>query len=71
MSLDPIRDYLAGSPAPLFSDDPRGLTRQKIFSVAPIEKPGGNLYLYIIIAGAEYDSAAALMGASHSMQLAS
>lgn len=71
VSLDPIRDYLAGNPAPVFGDDPRGLTRQKIFSVAPIEKPGGNLYLYIIIAGEEYDSVTALVGDSHSMRLAS
>ena len=71
VSLAPIRNYIAGAQLPIFGDDPRGLTRQKIFSVAPIGKPGGNLYLYIIIAGEEYDSVAALVGNSHSVQLAS
>ena len=70
VSLEPIRTYLDGASVPVFGDDPRGLTRQKIFSVAPIEKPGGDLYLYIIIAGEEYDNVATLVGDSLSVQLA-
>jgi signal transduction histidine kinase len=42
---------------PIFSDDPRSLTKQKIFSVAPIYR-GEDLqgYLYVIIGGEIYDS---------------
>ncbi len=42
---------------PIFSDDPRSLTKQKIFSAAPVYQ-GENLqgYLYVIIGGEIYDS---------------
>lgn len=42
---------------PIFGDDPRDITKQKIFSAAPIYR-GDNLqgYLYVIIGGEIYDS---------------
>lgn len=41
---------------PLYADDPRS-DKQKIFSVAPIEKEGERTgYLYVIIGGQKYDS---------------
>ena len=45
---------------PIYGDDPRHLSRQKIFSAAPVFN-GINLkgYLYVIVAGEKYDSAVA------------
>ncbi|WP_440876115.1 sensor histidine kinase [Thalassotalea sp. PLHSN55] len=46
------------APLPIYGDDPRHLTRQKIFSAAPVFN-GSDLqgYLYVIVAGEKYDSA--------------
>lgn len=46
------------APLPIYGDDPRHLTRRKIFSAAPVfnaSKLQG--YLYVIVAGEKYDSA--------------
>ena len=41
VALDPIHRFLRGSsPWPILGDDPRHLTQQKIFSVAPIPAQG-------------------------------
>ncbi len=65
VSLQPIRDFLAGDRRlPLRGDDPRSRGGRKIFSVAPIPAPGGDAapdaegpgYLYVVLGGEQYDS---------------
>jgi two-component system OmpR family sensor kinase len=74
VSLEPIHRFLsASSVLPILGDDPRGRTRQKIFSVAPIA-PGGEGstvggYLYIVLASEEYDSAVEMLGESYILRL--
>jgi two-component system OmpR family sensor kinase len=60
IALQPIRDFLSGySMFPVYGDDPRDLSRQKIFSAAALDPTHPEAgYLYVILGGAEYDSAA-------------
>lgn len=58
VELGPLVNLISNPEAiPVFGDDPRSLTKQKIFSAAPIYR-GDNLqgYLYVIIGGEIYDS---------------
>ncbi len=61
VDLEPIHDFLQGNkPLPVRGTDPRGTGLLKPFSAAQIPLgPNGTGYLYIIIGGEEYDSAAA------------
>jgi hypothetical protein len=60
VSLQPIHQFIKGNVEfPHMGDDPRGLSRQKVFSAAPIpginpDTPAG--YLYVILEGEAYDS---------------
>jgi signal transduction histidine kinase len=46
------------APLPIYGDDPRHLTRKKIFSTAPVfNKSTLQGYLYVIVAGEKYDKA--------------
>jgi two-component system OmpR family sensor kinase len=71
VSLEPVRTFLSGrSTYPILGDDPRNPGRRKVFSAASLDRdghPGG--YLYIILAGEEYDSAAELLRASYILRL--
>ncbi|MCG6920418.1 MAG: HAMP domain-containing histidine kinase [Acidobacteria bacterium] len=74
VSLEPLRRFLSGSSVlPILGDDPRGRTRRKIFSVAPIAAAGEDStvggYLYIVLASEEYDSAVAMLGQSYILRL--
>lgn len=58
VELSPLVNLISNPDVvPIFGDDPRSLTKQKIFSAAPIYR-GDNLqgYLYVIIGGEIYDS---------------
>src|SRR5499427_5467161 len=71
VALDPVHRFLRGSSAwPIFGDDPRSLTRRKVFSVAPIP-PQGALegYLYIVLTGEEYDSVTQMLQGSYMLRL--
>ncbi|MCL6416569.1 HAMP domain-containing histidine kinase [Aestuariirhabdus sp. Z084] len=71
VSLEPIKAFLGASRMlPIMGDDPRSLTRQKVFSVAEI-RDGDHLmgYLYIIIGGEVYDDLTALLEQSHIVKL--
>jgi signal transduction histidine kinase len=71
VALDPVYRFLRGSsPWPILGDDPRNLTRRKIFSVAPIP-PQGALegYLYIVLTGEEYDSVTQMLQGSYMLRL--
>lgn len=71
IALAPINDFIIGNKRlPILGDDPRGLDRQKIFSVAEIrEKDQLVAYLYIIIGGEIYDGVTDLLSSSHLTQL--
>ena len=60
VSLDPIHDFLADSAMlPVLGDDPRHPGRQTVFSVAPVgNRASPDNYLYIVLAGEQYQSAA-------------
>jgi two-component system, OmpR family, sensor kinase len=70
--LDPLERFLSGAEDfPILGDDPRDLTRQKVFSVFPIETLDGSLegYLYIILGGEEFDSVTQMLEQSHILRL--
>lgn len=67
VALPPLLSFIDGSATlPVVGDDPRSKSRQKIFSVAPIEESGVlRGYLYIIIGGEIYDNVAGMLRNSH------
>ncbi|OQW36009.1 MAG: hypothetical protein A4E20_08650 [Nitrospira sp. SG-bin2] len=72
ISLDPLNRFLSGAEDfPILGDDPRDLTRKKVFSVSPIETLGGSIegYLYIILGGEEFDSVMQMLEESYILQL--
>jgi two-component system, OmpR family, sensor kinase len=72
ISLDPLHRFLSGAEDfPILGDDPRDLTRKKVFSVFPIERLGGTTegYLYIILGGEEFDSVMQMLAESYILQL--
>jgi two-component system, OmpR family, sensor kinase len=72
VSLDPLERFLSGTEDfPILGDDPRDITRRKVFSVFPIETLGGSLegYLYIILGGEEFDSVMQMLEESHILRL--
>jgi len=64
VSLGPIQDFLAGKRLPIRGDDPRDTSRRKIFSVTPVDDG----YLYVILAGEQYDSVMSHIRASWILQ---
>jgi len=75
VSLGPVRRFLAGaSVLPILGDDPRDRARQKVFSVAPLERSSPDTgavegYLYVVLASEEYDSAAGMLRDSYILRL--
>ncbi len=69
VSLQPIHQFIKGDVEyPYMGDDPRGLSRQKVFSAAPIpgknpDTPAG--YLYVILEGEAYDSITEMIKGSY------
>jgi two-component system, OmpR family, sensor kinase len=72
VSLKQVRAFLSGTREfPLRGDDPRDLTRRKVFSVAPVLNAGRlQGYLYVILGGEAYDSVADMVQASYVLRLA-
>jgi two-component system OmpR family sensor kinase len=73
VSLAPIKTWLSGEGnIPLQGDDPRHLSRQKVFSAARIP-PQGELsgYLYVILGGEEYDTIVQMIQGSFILKLSS
>lgn len=66
VELQPVREFLSGgSPFPLMGDDPRDLSRLKVFSAAPIPLHGTpEAYLYVVLGGEEYESIADMLAES-------
>jgi two-component system, OmpR family, sensor kinase len=72
ISLGPLERFLSGAEDfPILGDDPRDVTRRKVFSVFPIETLDGSLegYLYIILGGEEFDSVMQMLEESHILRL--
>lgn len=72
ISLDPLERFLSGAEDfPILGDDPRDLTRRKVFSVFPIEALDGSLegYLYIILGGEAFDSVMQMLEESYILRL--
>ena len=70
VSIAPIKQYLNGDQQfPLMGDDPRGLERKKVFSVATIPNSNGDAdpagYLYVILEGEAFDSATDMIKGSY------
>lgn len=71
IDLEPVKKWLNGNmTAPVLGDDPKHLTRKKVFSAAPIIRQE-NLegYLYVILGGEEYDTIAQKLKGSYILQL--
>ncbi len=67
----PIEAFLAGDQRlPILGDDPRALGRRKVFSASPImvgDRYEG--YLYVVLAGEQYDSVAQVLRGNHILRL--
>lgn len=71
ISLLPISAFLQGSQnPPILGDDPRDVSEQKIFSVAPIYN-GDALagYVYVVVGGQKYDSVTSMLQNSYVVRL--
>jgi len=79
VNLEPIKQFVEGNAElPIFGDDPRSSSRQKIFSAAKVmakengsdsQKEGFVGYLYIIIGGENYDSVATALQQSKAWKI--
>lgn len=71
VSLEPLKEFLDETGSfPILGDDPRDLERKKVFSVAPIPLKGQiEGYLYVILGGEEFESAAQLLQGSYILRL--
>jgi two-component system OmpR family sensor kinase len=72
VDLAPIRAFLhTGDHLPILGDDPRDSVGRKVFSAAPIgpeNRPHG--YLYVVLAGEQLDSTAAMLRDSYILRAA-
>ena len=72
VDLAPVRAFLdSGRHLPIVGDDPRDPNGRKVFSAAPIgplDDPQG--YLYVVLAGEQLDSAAAMLRDSYILRVA-
>jgi len=70
VSVQPIERFLdSEEQLPIMGDDPRHLGRKKIFSAAPV-RIGNDIegFMYVILGGEQYDSAAAMVKESYIIQ---
>jgi two-component system OmpR family sensor kinase len=69
--LGPVRRFLApDSRLPVYGDDPRDHQGQKVFSASPIGDPADpDGYLYVVLAGQQWDSAVAMLQGSYMLRL--
>ena len=71
VALGPVDRFLEpGSRLPILGDDPRDAAGRKVFSVAPIGEPAApEGYLYVVLAGQQWDSAMAMLQGSYILRL--
>ena len=72
VDLAPVRAWLAGPDSlPLRGDDPRDPLTRKPFSAATVSDGGTPAgYLYVVLGGEQYESAAGMVSGSHILRLA-
>lgn len=72
VSLDPVEEFLgSGSSHMVLGDNPRNTEKPRVFSAAPVLVEGKRAgYIYVILRGEEYDSAADRIRDSHILSLA-
>jgi len=72
VSLEPVASFLGESAEfPILGDDPRHPSRTKVFSAAPVhDRAGVAGYLYIVLGGEAYDSAAQMILDSYILRVA-
>ena len=73
ISLEPVKTWLSGDITfPFQGDDPRHLSRKKVFTAARIPKQGKlDGYLYIILGGEDYDTVAQKIHGSFILKMSS
>lgn len=71
VALGPVRRFLEpGSRLPILGDDPRDAAGRKVFSASPIgEAASPDGYLYVVLTGQQWDSAAAMLQGSYILRL--
>lgn len=71
VSMAPIAAFMQhAAELPILGDDPRDPTGRKIFSAAPVKSNGRVAgYLYVVLAGQEYESIAGLLHSSYIVKL--
>ncbi|MDH3746532.1 MAG: sensor histidine kinase, partial [Acidobacteriota bacterium] len=68
VALEPIHEFLEDSKSfPILGDDPRSPHGRKVFSVAPLERNEG--FLYVILGGQQYQTTATMVQASRALRL--
>jgi signal transduction histidine kinase len=71
VAVAPIVQLLSGMPLPILGEDPREPRSRRVFSAAAVEYDGiGAGYVYVVLGGDAYRSAAGLFEASHIVRLA-
>src|SRR5579871_74569 len=72
VDLVPVRAFLAASaPFPLAGDDPRSMSRRRVFSAAPIQQGGDTTgYLYVILGAEREDSLMASLSVNQAFRSA-
>ncbi|VTP65851.1 Uncharacterised protein [Leclercia adecarboxylata] len=59
LAVAPVQQFLSGGMMPVYGDDPRTLTGEKVFSAVPLHQDGVlRGYLYIILQGEELNALA-------------
>lgn len=59
LAVAPVQQFLSGGMMPVYGDDPRSLTGEKVFSAVPLHQDGVlRGYLYIILQGEELNALA-------------
>ena len=65
VDLEPIRAWLTGADPPVLGTDPVSSNGRKPFSATQIEIMGQEAYLYVILGGSRFDSAASMIRDSY------
>ncbi len=65
VDLEPIRSWLGGADPPVLGTDPLSESGRKPFSATQIEIMGQQSYLYVILGGSQFDSAASMIRDSY------
>ena len=65
VDMDPLHSFLSGVVPPILGTDPAAPGRPKPFSAAPVTIMGKPGYVYVILAGAQFDSVVGMVRGSY------